>query len=151
MGVSIRATSTLGPERPGAGVTAVPAGPTSRSNETPRAARTVIGRKILSEGATRAAITDAMRLRPLEAVHLAALAVLTTVTLLLWRRLADPGEILLRYALMGAFMAIVVFLVQRLDRLPKALRIAADFYPAAFIPFVFESLGPLIPAARGAA
>ena len=76
-----------------------------------------------------------MRLRPLEAVNLAALAVLTTVTLLLWRRLANPGEILLRYALMGAFMAIVVFLVQRLDRLPKALRIAADFYPAAFIPF----------------
>ena len=92
-----------------------------------------------------------MRLRPLEAVNLAALVILVAMTLLLWRRLADPGEILLRYALMGAFMAIVVFLVQRLERLPKALRVAADFYPAAFIPFVFESLGPLIPAARGAA
>lgn len=92
-----------------------------------------------------------MRLRPLEAVNLAALAVLCAVTLLLWRRLADPGEILLRYALMGAFVAVVVFLVQRLERLPKALRVAADFYPAAFIPFVFESLGPLIPAARGEA
>ena len=92
-----------------------------------------------------------MRLRPLEAVNLTALSILVAVTLLLWRRLAEPGEILLRYALMGAFMAIVVFLVQRLERLPKALSVAVDFYPGAFIPFVFESLGPLIPAARGAA
>jgi membrane-associated phospholipid phosphatase len=50
---------------------------------------------------------------------------------------------------MGGFLAIPVFLTQRLDRLPKALKIAADFYPAAFIPFVYESLGPLIAAARG--
>lgn len=92
-----------------------------------------------------------MRLRPLEAVNLAALAVLCAVTLLLWRRLADPGEILLRYSLMGAFVAVVVFLAQRPERLPKALSVAVDFYPAAFIPFVFESLGPLIPAARGEA
>lgn len=89
-----------------------------------------------------------MRLRPLEAVNLAALAILTTVTLLVWRRLANPGEILLRYALMGAFIAVAVFLAQRIERLPKALRVAVDFYPAAFIPFVFESLGPLIAAAR---
>jgi membrane-associated phospholipid phosphatase len=52
---------------------------------------------------------------------------------------------------MGAFLAIAVFLAQRSERLPKALRVAVDFYPAAFIPFVFESLGPLIPAARGGA
>jgi len=92
-----------------------------------------------------------MRLRPLEAVNLAALAVLCAVTLLLWRRLADPGEILLRYALMGAFVAIVVFVTQRAERLPRALSVVVDFYPAAFIPFVFESLGPLIPAAMGEA
>lgn len=89
-----------------------------------------------------------MRLRPLEVVNLAALAVLVAVTLLVWRRLANPGEILLRYALMGAFVAVAVFLAQRIERLPKALRVAVDFYPAAFIPFVFESLGPLIAAAR---
>lgn len=89
-----------------------------------------------------------MRVRPLEAVNLGALAVLSAVTLLLWRRLANPGEILLRYALMGAFIAVAVFLAQRIERLPKALRVAVDFYPAAFIPFVFESLGPLIAAAR---
>jgi membrane-associated phospholipid phosphatase len=50
---------------------------------------------------------------------------------------------------MGAFLAIIVFLTQRMERLPKALRIATDFYPAAFIPFVYESLGALIAAARG--
>jgi membrane-associated phospholipid phosphatase len=52
---------------------------------------------------------------------------------------------------MGAFLAVVVFLTQRMERLPNALRIAVDFYPAAFIPFVYESLGPLIAAARGRA
>ena len=81
-------------------------------------------------------------------MNLAALAVLVAVTLLVWRRLANPGEILLRYALMGALVAVAVFLAQRIERLPKALRVAVDFYPAAFIPFVFESLGPLIAAAR---
>lgn len=92
-----------------------------------------------------------MRLRLLETVNLAALALLLVVTLATWRALADPGEILLRFALMGAFLAVVVFLTQRAERLPKALRIAVDFYPAAFIPFVYESLGPLIAAARGSA
>ena len=92
-----------------------------------------------------------MRLRPLEAVNLAALAVLLVVTLANWQGLADPGEILLRFSLMGAFLAVVVFLTQRVERLPKALRIAVDFYPAAFIPFVYESLGALIAAARGRA
>jgi membrane-associated phospholipid phosphatase len=90
-----------------------------------------------------------VRLRPLETVNLAALAVLATVTLLLWRRLADPGDILLRFSLMGAFLAVIVFLNQLPRPLPKALRIAIDFYPAAFIPFIYESLGPLIAAARG--
>ena len=92
-----------------------------------------------------------MRLRPLEAVNLAALGVLATLTLLVWRRLADPGELLLRFALMGAFLAVIVFLTQLPRPLPMALRIAIDFYPAAFIPFIYESLGPLISAARGPA
>jgi membrane-associated phospholipid phosphatase len=92
-----------------------------------------------------------VRLRPLEIVNLAALAVLVAVTLLVWRRLADPGDILLRFSLMGAFLAIVVFLTQPPRPLPKALQVAVDFYPAAFIPFVYESLGVLIAAARGRA
>jgi membrane-associated phospholipid phosphatase len=92
-----------------------------------------------------------VRLRPLEAVNLAALAVLLVVTLANWQALAEADEILLRFALMGAFLAVVIFLAQRVERLPKALRIAVDFYPAAFIPFVYESLGALIAAARGPA
>ncbi|MFN2387756.1 MAG: phosphatase PAP2 family protein [Thermoanaerobaculia bacterium] len=89
--------------------------------------------------------------RPLEAINFAALLLLCGLTLLYYRRLADPGELLLRYALMGLFLALVVVLVRRYARLPPALRVAVDFYPTAFIPFVFESLGPLIPAVRGAA
>jgi membrane-associated phospholipid phosphatase len=92
-----------------------------------------------------------VRLRPLEAVNLAALAVLAALTLFLWRRLADPGDILLRFSLMGAFLAIIVFLTQPPRPLPKALQIAVDFYPAAYVPFVYESLGVLIAAARGRA
>jgi membrane-associated phospholipid phosphatase len=88
-------------------------------------------------------------MRPLESVNLAALAVLLVVTLANWQALAEPGEIVLRFSLMGAFLAVIVFLTQRIERLPKALRIAVDFYPAAFIPFVYESLGALIAAARG--
>lgn len=90
-------------------------------------------------------------LRPLEGLNLAALLLLTAVTLLLYRRLLDPGALLLRYGLMGLFLGLMVLLARRGNRLPAALRVVVDFYPAAFVPFVFESLGPLIPAARGAA
>ena len=92
-----------------------------------------------------------MRLRPLEALNAAALATLAIVTLLLYRRLADPGELLLRFALMGGFLGLMVFLAARADRLPRSIRVLVEFYPAAFIPFVFESLQPLIVAARGPA
>jgi membrane-associated phospholipid phosphatase len=84
-------------------------------------------------------------------LNLGALLVLSALTLLFYRSLPDPGEILLRFALMGAFLALVVFLARRTERLPPAIRVAVDFDPAAFIPFVFESLGPLITAARGPA
>jgi membrane-associated phospholipid phosphatase len=84
-------------------------------------------------------------------VNLAALGVLVALTLLLWRRLADPGDSLLRFSLMGAFLAVVVFLTQLPKPLPRALQVALDFYPAAFIPFVYETLGVLIAAARGRA
>lgn len=92
-----------------------------------------------------------MRIRPLEALNLGALLALSLLTLLFSRSLPDPGDILLRFALMGAFLALIVFLARRTERLPPAIRVAVDFYPAAFIPFVFESLGPLIAAARGRA
>jgi membrane-associated phospholipid phosphatase len=91
-------------------------------------------------------------LRPLEWINFAALLILASLTLMLYRRLADPGELLLRFGVMGLFLGLIVILARRDERLalPPALRVALDFYPAAFVPFVFESLGPLIPAARGA-
>jgi membrane-associated phospholipid phosphatase len=91
-------------------------------------------------------------LRPLEWINFAALLILASVTLMLYRRLPDPGELLLRFGVMGLFLGLMVTLARRDERqaLPPALRVALDFYPTAFIPFVFESLGPLIPAARGA-
>lgn len=92
-----------------------------------------------------------MRIRPLEALNLAALLLLSAAVLAVYRALPDAGAILLRFALMGAFVALMVFLAARLDRLPPAIRVAVDFYPTAFIPLIFESLGPLIAAVRGRA
>ncbi|HXM80254.1 MAG TPA: phosphatase PAP2 family protein, partial [Thermoanaerobaculia bacterium] len=40
---------------------------------------------------------------------------------------------------------------RREDRLPRAVAFLLDFYPAAFIPILYETLGPLISAARGRA
>jgi membrane-associated phospholipid phosphatase len=92
-----------------------------------------------------------VRIRPLEALNLTALLILSGLALVFYRRLADAGDVLLRFALMGAFVALIVFLVPRSERLPPAIRVVVDFYPTAFIPFVFESLGALIAAARGPA
>ncbi|MGH9368918.1 MAG: phosphatase PAP2 family protein [Thermoanaerobaculia bacterium] len=92
-----------------------------------------------------------MRVRPLEALNFGVLLVLSVLALVFYRALPDPGEILLRFALMGAFLALMDFLSRRAERLPPAIRVVVDFYPTAFIPFVFESLGPLIAAARGQA
>jgi membrane-associated phospholipid phosphatase len=90
-----------------------------------------------------------VRIRPLEALNFGELFALSLLTLAFYGDLADPGEILLRFALMGAFLALMVILDRRGESLPAAIRVVVDFYPAAFIPFVFECLGPLIAAARG--
>ncbi len=92
-----------------------------------------------------------MRLRPLEALNLVTLSALSALTLELAGRLKDPGGTLLRYGLMAAGLAAVAALARRQESLPAPLSLAADFYPIAFIPILYESLGPLIPAARGVA
>ena len=146
--MSIRPTRTDGA---GAGASHRTAGApikeSARTPTEPNASRRING-AILSQRAARKLAP--VRLRPLEALNLAMLLALSAVTLVVYRSLPDPGDILLRFALMGAFLAVAVFLARRSERLPTAIRVAADFYPAAFIPFVFESLGPLIAAARGA-
>ncbi len=89
-----------------------------------------------------------MRLRPLEALNLATLVVLTVLTLALDGRVAGAGGILIRYAVMAAGLLVVAVVVRREEELPRAVRILANFYPIAFIPILYESLGPLISAAR---
>ncbi|MCA1582839.1 MAG: phosphatase PAP2 family protein [Acidobacteria bacterium] len=90
-------------------------------------------------------------LRPLEAINFLALAVVSLLTLALYRRLPDPAGLLVRYAIMAAALALVAALARRERGLPAFLRFLLDFYPAAFIPVLYETLGVLILAARGGA
>jgi membrane-associated phospholipid phosphatase len=90
-----------------------------------------------------------MRVRPLEIVNAIALGVTSLLVLVLWRRLTDPGALLVRYALLAAGVATVAAVTWRRSPLPGPVAFAADFYPAAFLPFYFNTLGPLIEALRG--
>ena len=90
-----------------------------------------------------------MRIRPTEAIHFAALFILTVLTIIFWKKLADPGGMLLAYAGLAALLIPMVFLSRREDRLPAPFTLLIDFYPAAFVPMVFNTLSPLIMATRG--
>ena len=89
-----------------------------------------------------------MRPRPLEALNLLTLAVLSALALWLDGRVTDPAGILKRYGLMAAGVLVVMASVRREDRLSPVLRVLVNFYPIAFVPILYESLGPLIVAAR---
>jgi membrane-associated phospholipid phosphatase len=89
-----------------------------------------------------------VRLRPLEALNLLTVAILSGLTLWLDGRVPDARGILTRYALMAAGLAVVLAAVRRENRLASVLQFAVNFYPMAFIPVLYESLGPLILAAR---
>lgn len=88
-------------------------------------------------------------MRPEETLNLIALGAVSVVTVAVRHRLPDPGGILVRYAIMAAALVFVGWLALREDRLPGLVRFLLDFYPAAFIPVLYETLGPLIAAARG--
>ncbi len=90
-----------------------------------------------------------MRLRPTETIHFAAIAVLTALTLMLHARLEDVRAMLLGYAGLAALLCAIVWLVPREDRLPAPIAFVVDFYPAAFLPLLFNTLEPLIQALRG--
>jgi membrane-associated phospholipid phosphatase len=87
--------------------------------------------------------------RPVELLNFGALLLVTAVAFAARGRLSDPSEIFLRYAEMAAGLAVIAFLAARADGLPEWLRFLLDFYPAAFIPILYETLGPVIAAARG--
>ena len=90
-----------------------------------------------------------MRIRPTEAIHFAALAVLTVLALFLRARLSDLSAMLLGYAGLAAAILALTLLIRRIDRLPTPLALLADFYPVAFLPLLFNTLEPLIEASRG--
>jgi membrane-associated phospholipid phosphatase len=90
-----------------------------------------------------------VRIRPTEAINFGAIAVLAAMTLLLYDRLAAPGRMFLRYAVLAGILLLIVRVVRREDRLPSWLQFLTDFYPAAFVPILFNTLEPLILAVRG--
>lgn len=92
-----------------------------------------------------------MRLRPTEAIHCAALAVLTGLAVLLWPRLEDPVAMVAGYAGLALLVGAMIWLAPREDRLPPVATFVVDFYPAAFLPLLFNTLEPLIQALRGGA
>jgi membrane-associated phospholipid phosphatase len=92
-----------------------------------------------------------VRIRPTEAVHAAALVVLTALTIALRHRLDNPGGLLLVYLILFGVLVLVTWLVPKEDRLPAPLDFLIDFYPAVFLPVLFNMLEPLIAALRGGA
>jgi len=92
-----------------------------------------------------------VRLRPTEAIHFGATAILAGMTVLLRHRLADPGGMLLRYGALALALLWIAVLARREATLPRALSVLIDFYPVAFLPIIFNTLEPLIEAARGGA
>jgi membrane-associated phospholipid phosphatase len=89
--------------------------------------------------------------RPTEAAHLIALAVLTGLAILLNGHLQDFRGMLLGYAGLALFIAVIVWLAPREDRYPPPVTFFIDFYPALFLPVLFNTLEPLIQALRGGA
>src|SRR5215813_8596549 len=92
-----------------------------------------------------------MRLRPLEAMNLIVLALIGVLGLGLVAagRLRDPGSTFGMLAALTAGVLVMAWLARDESRLPQALQVLVNFYLAAFLPLLFNVLGPLIEALRG--
>lgn len=92
-----------------------------------------------------------MRLRPLEAMNLISLSLIALlgVGLALAGRLPNPGATFGTLAALAAGVFAVAWLARDEDRLRPLLRLVVNFYPAAYLPILFNVLGPLIEALRG--
>lgn len=90
-----------------------------------------------------------VRIRPTEAIHYAAIFVLAFLTLSLHDRLAHPYQMLLGYGALAVGLVVMSVLARRQDRLQITFALLVDFYPAAFLPILFNTLEPLIAAVRG--
>lgn len=74
---------------------------------------------------------------------------LAVLALLLRDRLTDPSGMLLGYGGLAAAVLAMTALALRADRLPAPLVFLVDFYPALFLPLLFNTLEPLIQGLRG--
>ncbi len=92
-----------------------------------------------------------MRIRPTEAIHLGAIAILAVLTVIFYNRLGNPNGNLLAYGALAAAIGVIVPLAKREDDLPAPVTLFLDFYPAIFLPILFNTLSPLIMATRGGA
>jgi membrane-associated phospholipid phosphatase len=90
-----------------------------------------------------------MRLRPLEAMNLIALSLVTALGLALYRRIEKPGALFGTLAALAAGVLVVAWLARREDGLPMPAQILVNFYAVAYLPLLFNVLGPLIEALRG--
>jgi len=92
-----------------------------------------------------------VRIRPTEAIHLGAIAILAVLTVVFYHRLSNPNGNLLAYGALAAAIGVIVPLAKREDDLPAPVTLFLDFYPAIFLPILFNTLSPLIMATRGGA
>jgi membrane-associated phospholipid phosphatase len=92
-----------------------------------------------------------VRIRAAEAIHFAAIFVLAILTVIFRHNLENPGGMLLAYAALAAALVPIVFLARREDSRPVPVTLFLDFYPAIFLPIIFNTLSPLITATRGGA
>jgi membrane-associated phospholipid phosphatase len=90
-----------------------------------------------------------MRLRPLEAMNLIALSCVSALGLALYRRIEHHGAPFATLAGLAAGVLFVAWLARREDGLPMPVQILINFYAAAYLPLLFNVLGPLIEALRG--
>lgn len=74
---------------------------------------------------------------------------LAVLALLLRDRLTDLSGMLLGYGGLAAAVLAMTALARRADRLPAPLVFLVDFYPALFLPLLFNTLEPLIQGLRG--
>jgi len=73
------------------------------------------------------------------------------VTVVFYNRLANPNGNLIAYGVLAAAIGVIVPLAKREDELPAPVTLFLDFYPAIFLPILFNTLSPLIMATRGGA
>lgn len=90
--------------------------------------------------------------RPLEILNLAVLLLLAGLVVLgaVVGSLPSWPVLIGRYALMAVLLLVVARAARREEQLNGPTRLLINFYPMAIVPMIYESLGALIPALRGA-